>query len=218
MTQIDDLNILQQEELTGGRYRNIRLFADTTVKGNLHGETINVYEQATFQGEVKTNTLKVTKDAIFHGSVTAHEVEIEGTAVFYGPVKCNRLVVKNQLTAHDKVEAYDGTIQGMATFIAYDGFQLTVGGLIQCEELLRCNHITFLESGRGELHEVFGAIVNVQSKDYLNDGKPKVYIRQLVAYDVTINHTFIDRLEAKFLKKDEKSIIGHLKIIGSEKE
>ena len=214
MSDIQDLNILQNEAIDGGQFRDVRLFAETTIKDALSCETLNVYEKATFHGPVKAKKIKVTDQAVFHGPVMALEIEIEGTATFLGPVKCNHFKVKNQITAYEKVEAYESEFFGMATFKEFDGFKLTNHGYLRSDERLRCNHITFTQSGRGKLHEVFSAIVKIASENVLKDGNPRVTIHQLVAYDVTLKHTHIGRLEAKVINKDEETTIHDLRVIG----
>lgn len=214
MAERSNLYILQPETISGGHYHDVRFFADISVTGNIQMETLTVYERAIFHGSVTAKKIIIQGEAIFHGPLTTYELVIVGTGMFHGSVKCNRLQVNNQLTSSGKIEAYEGAVKGMAHVYQYDGFTLLVQGFFRCDDKLRCHHMTFGPSGRGNLNEVYGAMVRIQSENYLNDGKPQVMIQHLIAYDVTLRYTWINRLEAKNVNKDETSVIIEQKIIG----
>jgi cytoskeletal protein CcmA (bactofilin family) len=207
---LDNLAILKPSVIDGGVYDEVRIFAETKINGMIQANVLEVYDDALFEGHVQVKTLKIKGAATFNGPVEALEIIINGSVQFNEVVKTNKLDVKNQVQAKMKVESYETVVDGFGQFTEFDGYQLTVNGQLTVTQLLRCNQITFTSQSRGKLKEVLSAIVSITPELYLDETNHKVVIDELLAYDVTIKHTYIRQLKVRKINQDEYSQIDHL--------
>jgi len=209
---MEHLNVLKPTTIQGGKFEEVRIFANTTVEQAIQVDELDVYDAAVFNGEVRAKKIKVNGTAIFNGPVIAMEIIVNGTIDFNHFVKTNQLTVKNQVNAlESKVESHETIIEGSAFIKDLDGFNLTVHGMVNCQELLRCNHILITKTGRGTFNQVMSAIVTIQPESF--GSEPRVTINDLIAYDVTLQNTHINHIKAQKITTDDHTVINELEYI-----